>query len=142
MSFNDFLNKYGDQTTSNIQLIEWAKELNIPLKYAMRDELLKLPKSTRYIIMNLDDSKGEGTHHIAIYNTPTYKFYFSSYGDSPVKEAVEFFKKFSTSKTICEYSDTQYQDFNSHYCGQISLYVLYKIHNRYKLQDILLSFKL
>ena len=141
LTFNDFLNKYGDQTTTNIELLEYAKELNIPLKYVMHDELLKLPKSTKYIMMNLDDSKGNGTHHIAIYNTPSYKLYFSSYGDVPVKEAIEFFNKSTTSKTIREYNDTQIQDFNSTYCGQLSLYVLYKLHNKFKPIDIILSIK-
>ncbi|ESO95925.1 hypothetical protein LOTGIDRAFT_175034 [Lottia gigantea] len=37
---NEFLDKYGTDTTTNFQLMRWANELNIsPFYYCMRDEI-------------------------------------------------------------------------------------------------------
>ena len=136
LSFNDFLNKYGSDTTTNIELLEWGKDLKIPnLKYVSKDELHTLSKSAKYILMNLQNHDQPGSHHVAIYNTPNYKFYFSSYGDPPPLEVDKFFGK----QGIREYSDSQYQNFNEKYCGVISLFVLYKLFKGYKPVQILLE---
>ena len=61
LTFQDFIDRYGLDSTTNFQLIHWAKELKIPkLKYVMRDELLDLKKTAKYIIMNLDSSEKKG----------------------------------------------------------------------------------
>ncbi|ESO93291.1 hypothetical protein LOTGIDRAFT_161857 [Lottia gigantea] len=40
---NAFLDKYGKDTTTNFQLVKWAKELNVsPFYYCMRDEIDEL----------------------------------------------------------------------------------------------------
>ncbi|ESP04510.1 hypothetical protein LOTGIDRAFT_170756 [Lottia gigantea] len=47
---NEFLDKYGTDTTTNFQLMRWANELNIsPFYYCMRDEInnLKYKKETK-----------------------------------------------------------------------------------------------
>ncbi|ESO85522.1 hypothetical protein LOTGIDRAFT_155009 [Lottia gigantea] len=48
---NEFLDKYGTDTTTNFQLMRWANELNIsPFYYCMRDEIndLKYKKGIKY----------------------------------------------------------------------------------------------
>jgi hypothetical protein len=50
LTIQEFLNKYGTDSTSNFDLMRWAKELNIkPFKVLMRNELKSLRKSnSRY----------------------------------------------------------------------------------------------
>jgi hypothetical protein len=128
-SFQSFLDRFTTNTTTNFELLHWGKkDLKIPkLKIVMSDELLKLPENTKNIIMNLDSKKNKGTHWVAIYNTPEYKLYFSSFGDPPNKQAITFFNKTSTSNTVREYNDTQLQDFNTSHCGIFALYLLYHL---------------
>ena len=54
-NFVDFTKKYGVDTTTNFQLIKWAKELNIKHFYClMRDEIKVLKnKKQYYCICNL-----------------------------------------------------------------------------------------
>jgi hypothetical protein len=110
LTFDDFIDKYGTDKTTNFDLINWSKDLGFKIKYVMRDELaslqlfdLKKQKSTQYIIMNLDSSSGKGTHHTAIYNNPDFKFFLSSFGDPPSTEVIKFFG------SELEYSDFQIQ---------------------------------
>src|SRR5438093_13466984 len=89
MTISDFLSKYGENTTTNFQLLKYAKELKIPnFYYAMRDELkhLKKKKLPISIIANYQTSNENGTHHVALYkakelaHTAEHSFYFDSYG--------------------------------------------------------------
>ena len=66
MTFRDFIHRFGGGSTSNIQLTNWAKELNIPnFRVIMRDEVksLKTPANGKPLnfIVNLDHSSNEGT---------------------------------------------------------------------------------
>ena len=130
LSWSEFIARYGTKKTNNFQLLKWANDLGIThFTYVMRDEMSKLPKSSKNIIMNLDSSENQGTHHVVLYNTPDYKLYFSSFGDNPPLEVITFFDQSMTSTTVREFSDTQLQEFGSSYCGQLSLYLLYKVNN-------------
>jgi hypothetical protein len=53
MCIKQFLEKYGTDTTTNFQLLRWAKELGIkPFKILIRNELYKLQKTKKvYIII-------------------------------------------------------------------------------------------
>ncbi len=45
LSIKEFLDRYGEDTTTNFQLLHYAKELGIkPFKVIMRNELYKLKK--------------------------------------------------------------------------------------------------
>jgi hypothetical protein len=103
----------------------------------MSDELLQLPETTKNIIMNLDSQKNNGTHWVAIYNTPDYKLYFSSFGDPPKKATIQFFDKTTTATTIRECNDTQLQNFNTSHCGIFALFLLYHLNRGMKTFDIL-----
>src|SRR6266550_650571 len=93
LSFQDFVARFGEDTTTNFQLIKWSKELNISnCYYSMRDELkhLKKKKLPISIIANYQTSNENGTHHVALYKSKEYSYYFDSYGIAPTKEAEEF----------------------------------------------------
>ena len=91
--------------------------------------------------MNLDSSDGAGIHHVAIYNTPEYKVYFSSFGDPPPAEVIRLLDRTTTTNTIREYNDFQIQEFDTSYCGQASLYFLYCLNNGKKTCNIILELK-
>jgi hypothetical protein len=131
LSWKDFIDRYGTNKTNNFQLLKWAKDLGIKnFRYVMRDELFKIPTSSKNIVMNLDSSENQGTHHVVLYNTPDYKLYFSSFGDPPPTEVIKFLDRTTTTaKTVREFSDTQNQEFGSSYCGQLSIFLLYKLNN-------------
>jgi hypothetical protein len=77
LEFEDFIEKYGTDTCTNFQLLKWSKDLGIEkMKYVMRNELQDLKKTAKYIIMNLDSSNNNGTHHTALYNSPDFNFFF------------------------------------------------------------------
>lgn len=113
-SIHDFLKKYGKQTTSNIQLLNWAKQLKIkPFKTIMRNEI-KNVKPNEYVIANIQKSSEEGVHWVCFHNN----IYFDSYGLPPLEEYKELVKHGL-------YSEFEIQDFGQSFCGQLSLYVLY-----------------
>ena len=90
MTFRDFIHRFGSGTTSNIQLTNWAKELNIPnFRVLMRDEVKSLKTTTNgkplNFIVNLDHSSNEGTDWNASFSNGKDGFYFSSYALPPLK---------------------------------------------------------
>lgn len=67
------------------EIIQCARELNIPLDGVyMLDELPKDFK--RSIIINLDDSRGPGSHWVCMFKKNKDKVYYDSYGFPPPKE--------------------------------------------------------
>ena len=68
MNLTSFLTKYGINSTSNFQLKDFLKDLNINGKVLMRDELNKIKYTKKNnIIMNLQTSKDNGSHWVAIH---------------------------------------------------------------------------
>jgi hypothetical protein len=120
LTIQEFLNKYGTDSTSNFDLMRWAKELNIkPFKVLMRNELKRSRKTLRegYIICNYQTTEDGGTHWVCF--TPS--FYFDSYGIQPFPEVKSFLKNGAV------YSTFRIQPDSSKMCGQLCLYVLYKL---------------
>ena len=89
MNLKDFFNKYGTDTTSNFQLIKWAKELKIPnFHYVMRDEINELPltsKNPLNVVTNIHASDQQGIHHSA-FHLGKERYFFDSYGLNPCKD--------------------------------------------------------
>jgi hypothetical protein len=141
MNWNEFKDKYGFSKTTNFDLMDIAKHLKLKIKIVMNDEILSLPKNTKNIILNLDSSKNKGTHWSAIFNTPDYKFYFSSFGDPPTKKIIQFLDKTTYKNTIRELNDFQLQEFNTEYCGQMSMFVLNCLNNGMSPIQIILDLK-
>jgi hypothetical protein len=95
---------------SNIQLGELINKFNLPLNdIIMRDEADKINKDGFYII-NLDTSKGDGSHWTSLYYHPLKSYYFDSFG---------FVPPFDVEDVIIPYihNDKDIQDFNSEACG-------------------------
>ena len=93
----------------------------------MRDEIkdFNLKKLPLNLIVNIDPKKEGGVHwscfHVAENGK---KYWFDSYGLPPLKEIIDKFK----SPILA--ADFQIQDFGMKYCGQLALYILYKLNNK------------
>jgi len=112
---NGFLDKYGSDTTTNFQLLKWAKQLDIPnFTVLMRNELKKLHKLKTlpiFIICNYHTTEQSGIHWTAMYKNKDNTFFFDSYGIQPFQEAIDFLENFT-------YSSCKIQPEGSKICGQ------------------------
>ena len=143
-TWKEFKDKFGEDTTTNIQLIQIAKALKIPnFYYVMRDEMGLLPKDKKplYVMTNIHTSKEKGVHHSCFYKetkgdlnkvTEAGSYFFDSYGLPPTKEVEKFM-----GSGIC--STFKIQEDGTRYCGQMSLYVLHRLNQGDKFTDIVLS---
>src|SRR5438093_7398715 len=122
MDIKEFLNKFGEDTTSNFDLIQMAKKLKITkYHYCVRDEIKKLKRIKKlpiYAICNYHLSNQTGIHHVALYQSKENSYYFDSFGIIPIKEAKDFLEHGI-------YSTFKIQSYDQKFCGQISLYLLY-----------------
>ena len=127
-TWKEFKQRYDEDTTASIQLMQMAKLLKIPnFHYDMRDEMHLLPKDKRSlqeqikplnVMTNIHTSKENGVHHSCFYCSNSENYFFYSYGLPHTKE-VENFLGEGISSTL------KIQEEGSKYCGQMSLYVLY-----------------
>ena len=132
-----FLDIFGTSTTTNFQLIRWAKALKIkPFYYAMTDEIKKLPGKSNdfYSIINYNNSNQPGSHHVAFISKNNKRYYFDSFGFEPQQEII---KRYSPLRT----SNYQVQAYNTELCGQLSLLVIYLISKGFNFEDIILTLK-
>ena len=138
-SWNDFKQLFGTETSTNFDLIRWAKYLKLkPFKYAMRDEIKDLPQYG-YFITNIHTSKERGVHHSALYSDVNKVYFFDSYALPPTLEILNKFNH--TNNRICGDMEEQIQTFDKKYCGQMALYFLYRIKNGDTYEDILVDLK-
>ena len=149
MNWNTFKQTFGTDTSTNFDLIRWAKYLRIkPFYYAMRDEIKDLPQYG-YFITNIHTSKERGVHHSAIYShrdatgdsANDRVYFFDSYALPPTLEIIEKFNH--TNNRICGDSDEEKQDIfkDQKYCGQMALYFLYQISKGVTYDEILKDLK-
>ena len=97
MNWDKFKQKFGVNTTSNLDLIKYAGMLKLkPFKCIMRDEIesLKPNLKKQYIIVNIQRSDQEGAHWSAIYTNNDVLYFFDSYALPPEKYYPEVKKKF------------------------------------------------
>jgi hypothetical protein len=131
LTLSQFLDKFGEDTTSNFDLLQWSKQLGIQnFHYAMRDEMKNFIKGPQtegkrpiFIIANYETSRETGSHHVALYKDIDHAYYFNSFGTQPFKEAINFLGNHHI------YSTFQIQKMDEKCCGQLSLYFLYCLHN-------------
>ena len=120
MNLKDFFNKYRTNKTTNFDLMDIARDLNLKIKVLMKDELLEY-KGNKPIILNYQNSNQSGSHWVCLNkNTGSGTkpgFYFDSYGIIPPKEVFEYLDDF-------KYSTFQIQPDNTEMCGQLCLFVL------------------
>jgi hypothetical protein len=94
---------------SNIELDNILKNVKQFNGVYMKDEIPKDLKDGFYII-NLDDSKNDGTHWCVFYKNPTINVYFDSYGFLPPEELSKQLKPY-------RFNHKQIQSVNSKACG-------------------------
>lgn len=87
----------------------------------MRDNLPYKPHKLECGIVNLDSSKGDGTHWVAYYKKNNYVKYFDSFGNlKPPQEITKYLGKDIT------YNYKQYQTYDSIICGHLCLKFLFE----------------
>ena len=134
-TWDEFQRQFGEDTTTNIQLMQMAKVLKIPnFYYVMRDEMGLLPKDKKplYVMTNIHTSKEKGVHHSCFYTSNGGSYFFDSYGLPPTKEVEKFM-----GSGIC--STFKIQEDGTRYCGQMSIYILHRLNQGDKFTDIVLS---
>ena len=133
-SLKEFLWKYGSDTTTNFDLKKIAKDLQIKIHIIMCDEINNyLDKEN--LIINLQTLKEKGSHWVLC--SKKFKIYFDSYGVVPIKNIDTYLQNHNVEKFI--YNTIQVQESNTKICGQLCLFVLYKLEEGGKFEDIVLS---
>ena len=130
MDLISFLSRYGISKTTNFDLKDMSYDLGLDIKVIMRDEVIVKDKD---IIMNIQTTKEKGSHWVCIHQSKP--IYFDPYGVLPTKEV---FKVFPNIK----YNETQVQPEGSEMCGQLSLYVLYRLNLGDDFETIISNFLL
>ena len=131
MNLKDFLNKYGTNKTTNFDLMDIARDLNLKVKVLMKDELLEY-KGNKPIILNYQNSNQSGSHWVCLKKDSLNSFYFDSYGIIPLKEVFEYLNDFT-------YSTFQIQPDNTEMCGQLCLFVLNSLKGLEKFESTILN---
>jgi hypothetical protein len=118
---------------TNIQVLNKAEKLKLPnFKYYSRDELVgKKCNAIECGVVNLDDSSGEGTHHVAYWREGNSKYYFDSFGAPPPKELIKYL-----GKNIL-FSTYQVQQHNETNCSEWCLYVLNELNKGREYMDVI-----
>ena len=103
---------------SDIELENYAKDLNIQYFRGvfMKDQLPHKIRKNESMIINLDDSAGQGTHWVCFSKRDKIINYFDSFGVKPPTELLKYFKNFQ----VC-YNIDQNQNFNEVICGHLCL---------------------
>lgn len=111
---------------TNVDIQKYAKDIPYFRGIYMKDQLPRKPKKIECAIVNLDDSKNEGTHWVAYVKLYKHCEYFDSYGDlKPPTELMRYFKNCNV-----YYNYTRYQRFNAVNCGHLCLEYLMTFWNK------------
>ena len=88
-----------------------------------RNEIPKKGKNIpgQCFIINLDDTKGPGTHWVAVKITANFINYFDSFGMQPPQELINLCYTFNK---LSKYESNQFQDLSSVLCGYCCFYFL------------------
>lgn len=119
--------KLPNRALTNIDILKFSSSIPYFRGVFMKDQLPKKPKRIECGVVNLDDSRNEGTHWVAYVKVNNHCEYFDSFGNlKPPNELVKYFQK-------CEifYNYLRYQKFNTFHCGQLCLEYLYNFWNKY-----------
>jgi hypothetical protein len=109
--------------TTNRDLFRIAALNKIQLDaVCFKDELVKLPNTDKYIIMNMSTSDHNGTHWTAIAINDDMLLYSDSFGIICPKEVIQFAEQRGLKKII--YTTVQIQHEYSESCGEHSLVFL------------------
>ena len=128
-------------TTSNLELIQYAKELGINnFKIFMKDELNGIPESIECGIVNSDKSSGEGIHWVSYYiNKQENKYYyFDSFGARIMQQVKDYLQE--GNKIQIHAHSFQIQGFNEQSCGFYCILFLYLCQSGMTYEEIVFSF--
>ena len=98
----------------------------------MRDEIKGTVSNNESLILNIDDSTGDGTHWTCLYSKNEKCLYFDSYGFLPPIEIYNYCKD-----KEAYYNSFTIQASNEVICGHYCLYVLYRLNNGSLFSDVL-----
>ena len=135
MNFPQFLNSFKTiKPLSNFDIIEKCKSLYIKnfKGVFMRDELSCSVRNNESLILNIDDSTGDGTHWTCLYSKNGKCLYFDSYGFIPPIEVQNYCKN-----KINYYNSFKIQASNEVICGHYCIYILYKLSNGSLFSEVL-----
>jgi hypothetical protein len=119
---------------TNLDIIEICKRLKIKnfKGVFMRDELQGKASHYESLILNLDESAGNGTHWTSLFVAENSSYYFDSFGLPPPKEVINY----------CPNNNRFYNTFKIQkpeevICGHYCIYVLYKLSKGCKFYETL-----
>ena len=121
--------------TTDVYLNNEAKRLKLNnfRGAIMKDELPDKCLENECGIVNMEDSKDQGSHWCCWWKKGDEKYYFDSYGLDPPLEIQKYLK----SPII--FSTFQLQEFNDSNCGEWCLYVLNELNKGLDYKDIILK---
>jgi hypothetical protein len=129
---------------SNLDIIELCKVLKIKnfKGVHMRNELKGKASPNESLILNLDDSDGNGTHWTSLFVKGKTSYYFDSFGLPPPKEVINYCpnnNNRSAQRALVEryYNTFKIQKPEEVICGHYCIYVLYKLAKGCKFYEIL-----
>ena len=134
LSFNKFLSKLPLKPLSNFDIMDICKSLKIKnfKGVLMRDELKGKPSNIESLILNMDDSEGQGTHWVSLFIKDNKSYYFDSFGFEPPIEV----------RGYCRGKDGYFSTYKIQardeiICGHYSIYVIYMLSRDQSFHDIL-----
>ena len=89
----------------------------------MTDQLPDKLQRGSYIVNLAKSTNSNGTHWVCLYHTPTFSYYFDSFGFVPPLEVEEKIKPYL-------YNDKDIQDLNSKACGWYCIAFIKFLHNK------------
>jgi len=99
----------------------------------LRDTLPKKPKRNECVIMNLDDTSGDGTHWVTWFKCGDKKWYFDSFGLPPPTRLNKYLGDVL-------YPTEQIQLRQEVICDHLCLFVLKEMQKEKGLQEIINTF--
>lgn len=121
------LKRLPQRPLTNFDLTRYVKTLSIPhfRGVFMRDNLPNKIRKFESGIINLDDSRGPGTHWTGYVKKNSDIYYFDSYGNlRPPVEVINYFFSDGSQNNI-KYNYGRFQNDNSFNCGHLVLEFLY-----------------
>ena len=131
-----------DKALSNFELLDYAKQLNIPnfRGVFMRDELPKRPWAIESGIVNFNTSLQPGSHWVAYYKNGKERIAFDSYGQVMLAELRNYLKtEKERDKAVIQRNTDIVQKPNTQICGHLCLYVLKSLSLGHTFREILNS---
>ena len=98
----------------------------------MRDELKGKASTSESILLNMDDSNGQGTHWVSLYVKGNNCYYFDSFGFEPPLEIKEY-----CSGKDGYFSTYKIQARDEIICGHYFIYVIQELNKGQSFQNIL-----